>query len=278
MRVEEKLCKAGKRYNEDYIDYSKNYAFVLDGATGLEKNIISRKSDARWYVRKFSKYLKKYIINNDLKDAVTKALKDINKEIKKHDKFINSSINIPSACIAIVKENEENFEFFTLGDCSIIYGNNQNQVLITNQDIRKLDHEKILKMIAISKEKNINISDAYEFIIPDLRNQRLLKNNPGGYYILDIDEDAPNHANYKVIEKENIDMIILLSDGFSSYYENLELEENYQNFFLKNYKTNVKTLYKELRKREKEDKYLNSYPRFHISDDASIIKIKCNIN
>lgn len=182
-------------------------------------------------------------------------------------------MDIPSACIAIVKENKDNYEFFVLGDCSIIYGNRENQTLITNDDIRKLDNDKIEKMISIAKEKNINVCDAYKIIIPDLKKQRLLKNKPNGYYILDIDESAVEHGKYTVISKKDIDMIIIMSDGFSTYYEHLNLEKNYKTFFLKNYDMDVDTLYKQLREREISDKYLNKYPRYKISDDASIIKI-----
>lgn len=276
MKVIEKLCETKKLYNEDFIDYGDNYAIVLDGATGLTKNIISETSDANWYVKTFALYLKNYIYKNNVKDAVKKALKDITKDINKYSDHINSNLDIPAACIALIKENKNNFELFVLGDCSIIYGNRQNQTLITNEDIRKLDKEKIEKMILIAKEKSINVSDAYQLIIPELKNQRLLKNRTNGYYVLDIDQKAISHANYKVIPKEDIEMIILLSDGFSTYYECLELEKDYKSFFLKNYHTDVNQLYKQLRKREQEDHLLNNYPRFKISDDASIIKLKCD--
>ena len=128
-------------------------------------------------------------------------------------------------------------------------------------------------MISISKEKNINVCDAFKYIINDLKEKRLLKNTPNGYYVLDIDKEAIRHAKYICVPKNSIDMIILLSDGFSSYYECLKLEDNYQTFFLKNYDTDADTLYKQLRRREKEDIYLNKYPRYKISDDASIIKL-----
>lgn len=37
MLVKQKLCKTTRDYNEDYIVANENYAFVLDGATGLKK-------------------------------------------------------------------------------------------------------------------------------------------------------------------------------------------------------------------------------------------------
>ncbi|MBR2832944.1 MAG: protein phosphatase 2C family protein [Bacilli bacterium] len=276
MKVIEKLCESIKSYNEDFIVCDSDYAFVLDGATGLQKNIISEASDAYWYVNTFASYLKKCINKSDVKQAIAIALKDIAKDIDKYANSINSNLDIPSACIALVKENKDNFEFFVLGDCSIIYGNKHKQTLLTNEDIRKMDNEKIQKMKLIAKDKGINISDAYGLVMPDLKQQRLLKNRFGGYYVLDIDEEVIIHANYKVVPKKDIEMIILLSDGFSTYYECLELEKNYKTFFLKNYNTSAKKLYNQLREREQKDPFLNNYPRFKISDDASIIKLKCD--
>lgn len=276
MKIIGKLCKSKKKYNEDFISYNDNYAFVLDGASGLKQNIISEASDANWYVTTFASYLEKYIEKNNVKQAVRKALKDISKDIDKYSKNIKSKLDVPSACIALVKENKYDFEFFVLGDCSIIYGNKKEQTLITNEDIKNLDTEKIEKMISLSKEKNINVSDAYELVVPDLQKQRLLKNVPNGYYILDVDDVAVEHANYKVVPKKNIEMIILLSDGFSSYYDCLELENNYKTFFLRNYEDDVEKLYKRLRKEEQQDEFLNKHPRFKISDDTSIIKLKCD--
>lgn len=272
MIISEKLSKTIKVVNEDLICTGDNYAYVLDGATSLGKNI-NGTNDASWYVRTFSSYLSKYIKDDNAKLAVKKSLKEMRKELEKHIENRESNLDIPSSCIALVKENEDNYEFFVLGDCSTIYGNKDNQTLITKYDIRKLDDEKIEKMREIAKEKGINVCDTYEYILPDLIQQRMLRNKENGYYALDIVEDAVDHAEYITVPKDNIDMILLMSDGFSSYYDCLNIEKDYKSFFLKCYETSVEELYEELRRVEKDDYLLNKHPRFKETDDASIIKI-----
>lgn len=272
MIINEKLSKTIKELNEDFICTGDNYAYVLDGATSLGKNI-NGKNDANWYVRTFSSYLSKYIKDNNAKLAVKKSIKEMSKELEKYIEKRESILDIPSSCIALVKENEDNYEFFVLGDCSIIYGNTDEQTLITRYDIRKLDDEKIEKMRKIAQEKGINVCDTYEYVLPDLIQQRLLRNKENGYYALDVEEAAVDHAEYIIIPKDNIDMILLVSDGFSSYYDCLNIEKDYKSFFLKCYTTSVEELYEELRSVEKDDHLLNKHPRFKETDDASIIKI-----
>ena len=103
MLVKQKLCKTTRDYNEDYIVANENYAFVLDGATGLTKN--SDTIDASWYVQKFSSYLEKYIEEENIPKAVKKTLNEISKDIDNYSKHTDYNLDIPSACIAIVKEN-----------------------------------------------------------------------------------------------------------------------------------------------------------------------------
>ena len=273
MKVINKICKTTREYNEDFVFANEKYAFVLDGATELKPNKISNTSDACWYVNKFATYLENYLETNNICESLKKSLRDINSDIDKFSNNINTNLDIPSACVAVVKENSDNYELYVLGDCSIIYGNKEKQQLLTNTYIRELDKKQIKKMVKIAKEKNIDVIDAYKIILSDLKVQRSLKNKPNGYYVLDVYEDAVNHGTYIVIPKEGIDMILLLSDGFSSYYECLGLEKDYKSFFLKNYETSIDKLYEELRKRESEDKKLNKYPRYKASDDASIIKL-----
>lgn len=272
MMIKEKLSKTSKETNEDLICTGENYAFVLDGVTSLGNNI-NGTNDAYWYVRTFSSYLSKFIKDDNAKLAVKKSIKEMSKELGKYTEKEESNLDIPSSCIALIKENEDNFELFVLGDCSIIYGNKDNQTLVTKYDIRKLDEEKIEKMKEIAQEKGINVCETYEYILPDLIQQRLLRNKENGYYVLDIVENAVDHAEYINVPKENIDMILLMSDGFSSYYDCLNIEKDYKSFFLKNYVTSVEELYEELRHIEKDDYLLNKHPRFKETDDASIIKI-----
>lgn len=272
MIISEKISKTIKVLNEDLVYTGDNYAYVLDGATSLGKKI-NGTNDANWYVRTFSSYLSKYIKDNNAKLAVKKSIKEMSKEIEKNIENRESNLDIPSSCIALMKENEDNYEFFVLGDCSIIYGNKDHQTLITKYDIRKLDDEKIEKMRELAKEKGINVCDTYEYILPDLIQQRMLRNRENGYYALDVVEEAVDHAEYIIVPKDNIDMILLMSDGFSSYYDCLNIEKDYKSFFLKCYETSLEKLYEELRKVEKDDYLLNKHPRFKETDDASIIKI-----
>ena len=82
------LCEKGSEsYNEDMVGICKKGAWVLDGATGLNnKNLISKESDAKWYVSWWNKYLEENISKNtSLKNslvvtAVAQALNSSTRE------------------------------------------------------------------------------------------------------------------------------------------------------------------------------------------------------
>ena len=186
---------------------------------------------------------------------------------------IENAVELPSACISVIKENADDIELLVMGDCSIIFKQGNNIELLTTDEIRTLDNEKLEMMKKIFREKNIDIVDAYSLVLDAFREQRKLRNKKGGYYILDNDVEVIQYAKYKKINKDDLEGIILLSDGFSAYYECMELATNYEDFYNICMKENTEILYKQLRKRENDDNKLNKYPRFKVSDDASIIKI-----
>lgn len=266
------LTKGANGHNEDLISYGKNYAYVLDGATSLIKNKFTKKYNASWYVRKFSKILNSEINSKlELPEIIKRTIIKMQREFD----IINDVENyqIPSACIALVKENNDNFEFFCLGDCSILYNCKDKIFEFTSNELRMLDSKILKNMIQISKDKNIDVIDAYSYVEKQLIENRNMKNKDNGYYVLDIDENVVEHARYLKIPKDNINKIIILSDGMSSYYECMKLVDDYKDFFNKAINTKTKLLYKELKKASYKDSKLNNYPRFKIIDDISIIKI-----
>ena len=273
MKILEYLSETENKYNEDYIGFGNNYAFILDGASGLVKNKITLDSDAKWYVNELGKILKNELKQNiDLKTILKNSIKKMSDELKKYD--IQNYLELPSACIAIVREYDDNIEFLVMGDCSIIIKNNNSLELLTTNEIRKLDGEKIEKMKEIDLKNNISVKESLKYIIDDLKAQRKLRNNINGYYVLDDKIEAIDYAMYKIINKKDVDKIVLMSDGFSTYYECLKIVNNYKEFYEECMNNDVEKLYQNLRTIEKNDQDLNKFPRYKVSDDASIIKIE----
>ena len=117
------FTKEGRAWNEDRCYSCDDFAFVLDGATGLYNQKFSdMNTDAEW----FSDWWREY-----LKDA----LKDMNKSIPEilvtgveQEKAVFYKMadgkepvkDFPSACISIARRRNGLVEIYTLGDSPIV--------------------------------------------------------------------------------------------------------------------------------------------------------------
>ena len=83
IKVCDILCyKGSAKYNEDIIGVNPFGAWVLDGATGLNnKNLVSKKSDANWYVNWWNNYLHQNISKKStLKEIMMDGIEKIKNE------------------------------------------------------------------------------------------------------------------------------------------------------------------------------------------------------
>jgi len=264
----------GGTHNEDAVYACEKFGFVIDGATGLLKeNISNMPSDAQW----FSHTLKKYLIENlpnytfSIKDIIKNAIVEIDK-IYNQFKGSENVKSKPSAGIAIFRIVGDFFEYFVLGDCSLIILDNNKVKHLKLDDISKLDSKNLNKMKAIAKEKNINVIEARNLINDDLVKTRLSQNTKGSYWIISDNTEAVDHALCGNLPLKNITQIVGLSDGFSQIFDKFNYctkEELLQTLC----NTSIEDIYKTLWHLQEEDKFCNKYPRFKIRDDASIFNI-----
>lgn len=270
------FTKPAKKINEDAIFACENFAFVLDGATGLLKeNIFPIESDASWFTSEFKEFLANNLgcLEKTIFQIVSEGIEVVN---KKYNSFegANNVKSRPSSGLALFRINGENIEYFTLGDCSLIIRNDKNEInhLILN-DLPRLDKINIEKMAQIAKEKNINVIDAREFINDDLVKTRLSQNTDNGYWILSDDKNAVNHGLYGTVPISEVKQIVGLSDGFSQIYDTFEIY-TINNFMEKLYNgEKIEDLYKILFDAQNKDEFCNNFPRFKLRDDSSIFNI-----
>ena len=118
------ISEPGSEINEDIAYANKKYGWIMDGATGLrEANFTSDKTDARWFVKAWSEYLKKalensndslrYIVKNGIGSVKKLYLNEVNRE--NIDK-----IDLPSASAGIYRIGEGIFEYLLIGDICLV--------------------------------------------------------------------------------------------------------------------------------------------------------------
>ena len=277
MKILKCLSKQGSslKPSEDRITVLDNAAWVLDGATGITgKKITNSETDAVWYVELINNYLKENInTSKSIKDIVKSAIKEARDKYIKFSGFNDlDEVDYPCAAIALVRFNNNDLEYFVLGDCSIII-KEKGKKAIEIVDNKLIDLEEII-LESISKtanEKSISILEARSYCNEEVINIRKTKNSNSGYWILELNEDAVEHCIYGKIKIMNNTSICLTSDGFSQYYDTFDLANGYEEFIDIVKDINIEELYKKLYYKQEEDSQCNKFPRLKKRDDASII-------
>ncbi|MEF9990729.1 MAG: hypothetical protein RRZ84_02410 [Romboutsia sp.] len=274
------ICNQGTSgVNEDVIGITPFGAWVLDGATGLnKKNLVSKESDAKWYVNWWDEYLYKNISSDkSLKVILGEGIELVTKVYK--DKLNNVDIeklDMPSSSICIIKYHEKYIEYLILGDCSLFIKNREVNV-IKDARICKFDDSVFEKMNSLEGLENMSFDDIKSSVMDLIISNRLKRNTPDGYWILEFDKNAIENSIYGYIEIENDTKIMITSDGLSSIANRYDIFEEIELIDLAE-KFGIQYIYDKLRKFETEDYKTIKFPRFKVKDDSSCIYLHIDKN
>ena len=269
------LCHKGSgEYNEDIVRVCKYGAWILDGSTGLnKKNLISKESDAKWYVSLWDKYLYENI-NKDksLKTIVCEGIENIKQEYLSTLAGIRlEKLDMPSASVAIVKFYKDKVEYFLLGDCTIVINDTNENIILKDDGVCKFDNMIFEKMKKLNNNnKSLSVKDKKDILLPYIIENRLKKNSEEGYWILEFDELAVEKSMHDYISINDELKLIISSDGFSCAYDryNIFSVENIIQIVEEN---GIEYVNDKVRKLEHEDKNGLIFPRFKESDDSSCV-------
>ncbi|MEW9078504.1 hypothetical protein [Terrisporobacter glycolicus] len=270
----ELLCDKGSGiYNEDMVGLCKKGAWVLDGATGLNnKNLISKESDAKWYVSWWNKYLQENIDKDkSLKEIVLEGLEKIKKEyLLKLNGLKIENLDLPSASVVIIKFYTDKLEYILLGDCTLLLNKLNEDIIIKDERVCKLDEKVFSKMENLNKRCNLTIFEKKNILLPLIIENRLKKNSDKGYWILEFNKEAVEKSIHGYIDVEGEVRIMMSSDGFSCAWDRYNIfKENEMIEVGKN--KGIEYINNKIRKLEKEDYNGIIFPRFKESDDSSCV-------
>ena len=268
------LCEKGSEsYNEDMVGICKKGAWVLDGATGLNnKNLISKESDAKWYVSWWNKYLEENISKNtSLKKIVLDGLEDIKKEyFLKLNGLKIEELDTPSASAIIIKLYEDKLEYFLLGDCTLLLNDLKKNTIIKDERVCQFDEEVLIRMSELNKIEKLSLVEKKNILLPLIIENRLKKNSEEGYWILEFNKEAVEKSIHGYINIENELKIMMSSDGFSCAWDRYNIFTEDEVMEIGQYK-GIEYIKEKTRELEKEDKKGKIFPRFKESDDSSCI-------
>lgn len=259
-----------KKWNEDVFAVGNSYLLVIDGATGLGKNnVMGVGDDAMWFAHLMKEEISNRINENiSLSDIVTKAIEKVQSAYAMDIDEVEK-IDMPSGCIALFRERDDNIEFFGLGDtCGVIEFNDGSIEVISDKNLEQLDQTVIEKMQLLSKEQAIPFLDTRKLVNDDLIQNRKKRNTEDGYYALDLTLDSIPHAINRIWKKSEIKRIACMSDGFyqimgySIYSSLADLLDSIQ-------KEEI-NVFDRLKEEQENDRDCIIVPRFKLRDDMTM--------
>jgi len=187
----------GKLFNQDCIGTSKSGIWLLDGISEVRAlSMNNRENAVVWFVNKINEYLLQNLDQKDLPltEILTCAIIDIREGI---ESLISADIDSlhyyeqPSTSIIIARNiQDKELEIFSLGDCLAYLRTLNQEILVQNYELRRIEEHFRNKML-LKKEKypemthtdflnEINIFDRLKQLRADLT-----QNNQ--YHILNLD-------------------------------------------------------------------------------------------
>lgn len=268
--------------NQDCWGHVENAVWVIDGATNLDNIALSPGGDdGEWIASALNKFLleTKWSEYASVADVVREAIGTLWQQYMPWlDRAPNKSSTAPSAAIAVVRRlDRSRLEYFVLGDCSITLFDpaTWTEQYFTNQDIIALDAVAIAELESLMLS-GLSFAEARQGISKTLRKNRSLMNTPGGYWIVSLDPEAPKHATQGIIDNAESLKIMLASDGFSRLWDLFHMND--RGWYEATPRIDglhdardLECMMAVLRQVEKEDADVSQYPRFKVSDDATVV-------
>lgn len=282
MKITDYANDRGNRCKEDRIGFGENYAYVMDGATGLTAGLIERYlSDTVWFVEHASDYLNKALTHDVTidSDRLFQGLSnELHSKLRMHiDREDAFKEQLPSAAIILLRQMDETLVIESYGDCTaVVEYTNGCYEMIHDGRATELDRGIINHMQALVREEGITMREAKKKVYPLLLNNRQLKNKENGYTVMDITTDYIGKGLKHVFDYQDVQTVWLFSDGVDSYYTDLDLATDAIDMVKQIKKASVHQVIDQLRIREEADELCEKYPRMKPKDDASIIQIVCN--
>lgn len=265
------------RTNEDAFGYDAQCAWVLDGSTGLNgKRLVAEEgsSDAQWYAAAFSDYLKSNLPTKEgtLPEIFSHGVRTVWAEFERQAGGSVKREDVP-CCVGVSVRIKDGFlEYISIGDCCLLVRYKDGKVT-EYLDTRHcaLDQNTMRLAVQLSEEEGLPISQCRPQILPELRRVRMTVNTPEGYIALADDPDAILQAKTGRIPVSQIRDVCMISDGFGEYYNMFRLADGPEEFMDAVKKNQPGELFDRLLEAQKTDPDYKAYPRFKLSDDATLL-------
>lgn len=243
--------------NEDWVGISPTTAVVLDGVTVSKEFQGGCIHGTPWYVTQLGTRL----FNAAADDAVSlssvlgsaiSSVADLHADVCDLDQ-----IGAPSAAVAVLRINGQSIEFLALADITILVQSTQGLEVISDERVSATVDD-------LAGKNNVDA---------EIMGRRAhYRNKKGGYWVAAADPNVAEHAKVGVLPLDGFQCAAVMSDGVSRLVKPFE-QMDWPELLSLVQKIGPAALIERIREIETSDISKTRWPRFKVSDDATIALI-----
>lgn len=273
---QEWLSIAGGAVNDDGGGSAARLAWVLDGATGLpQERLLPGGSDAQWLVSEACSFFEGLPDSRPAAQhlsALSTFLSSRFQAARVRPPSADRSEELPSASLALAALEGRTLSIANIGDCRTLVRNpNGATRQLGDSPVSALDAQLVKSLVELQQS---NPSASYEALkadlLPLIRRNRLLKNQPNGYWVLEPAGSWLQYVQYFAAAVLPGTHILMLSDGFYRLVDHYHLYSD-ESLVAAAINDGLEALAQRLRRIEAEDPECRVHPRLKPRDDASAL-------
>lgn len=262
----EPACRT--RPNEDFAAVSSTLAVLLDGATA-PPDVESRcPHDARWFTRVLGTRLLLELSAEPpvwIAEGVARAIDAVATSHASTCRIDDQTH--PSATIAILRELPDVYEYYVLGDSTIVF-DMAGGVLAARSDKRLSQIAKAERERARVAKRGTPEADT---AIADLaRAERAQRNVRGGYWIASANPDAAARGRQGHVDRRDLRRAALLSDGAAAAVDRYDVMD-WRSALDAMEKDGPRAIIRAARDAADSDPRMERWPRSKPHDDATAV-------
>lgn len=209
--------------NEDAWGVAGACAWVLDGATGLGRNVVSAESDAAWFAHALSAGLERRL-RKDAQPLSTAIAGVLAETAEAYDSALGSasieSYELPSAAGIFAEVREQDVALLWLGDCRAYWRDGTHLRVAGGGRIDAIDDEGLKELAAFfAANPEAGLNEGRAHVWPLLRRQRTTMNQEHGYWAWAPQEGGLLQRAEHCTIRRGVGPLLLASDGFTRLWD-----------------------------------------------------------
>lgn len=241
--------------NEDWIAVAPNVAVVLDGVTVFSDTETGCRHSTPWYVRHLGTRL--LASASDAAMPLVNALaRSIREVAALHEDVCDlSQVGTPSAAVAVVRFNERLVDYLVLADVTVLFDRKSELTAISDKRVARTVDD-------LAGRQGVSAQ------VMERREQ--YRNQSGGYWVAASDPAVAKHSVTGGITRSEVQRVVMMSDGVTRLVSPFQ-QDDWRSLLELATNDGAGSVIDRVRKFESADLAGNRWPRFKVSDDASIV-------